>query len=209
MHQNEFLYMFAVVGAGWAVTYGMRALPFLLFSGRDRPLPPWVERFGNLVSPVIIAALVVYSYTGLAWRTPWPYIAGALTVAIQLWRGNPLASIVAGTALYMCLLACGCQTDSQTLSYDGTHPLIRFTARGIKFQDEYVSPAEAVERLKKNKVPTSDTIHVLVDPEYTDRHGLWVFQYNYLGSAGYRRVLFVNERKATSGVMRGSRRFGR
>ena len=102
---DEIIYMLCVVAACFAVNYGLRALPFLLFAGHDRELPQWVERFGRFLSPVIIAVLVVYSYSGLEWRTAWPYLAGTLTVGIQLRRRNPLASIVAGTVLYMALLA--------------------------------------------------------------------------------------------------------
>ena len=102
---EEVLYMLGIVGAGFAVNYGLRALPFLLFSGGGRNPPRWAERFGSFVSPVVIAALVVYSFAGLEWRMPWPYLAGGLTVALQLWWRNPLASIVAGTVLYMALLA--------------------------------------------------------------------------------------------------------
>lgn len=104
---DEVIYMLCVVAACFAVNYGLRALPFLLFSGRDRELPQWVERFGSFLSPVIIAVLVVYSYSGLEWKSAWPYLAGALTVGLQLWKRNPLASIVAGTVLYMALLSCG------------------------------------------------------------------------------------------------------
>ena len=103
--RDEIIYMFCVVGACFAVNYGLRALPFLIFSGRDRELPQWVERFGSYLSPVIIAVLVAYSYSGLEWRTAWPYLAGVLTVGLQLWKRNPLASIVAGTVLYMALLS--------------------------------------------------------------------------------------------------------
>ena len=101
---DDVLYMLGVVVAGFAVNYGLRALPFVLFAGRGRALPPAVERFGAFVSPVIIAALVVYSFAGLAWRTPWPYVAGAVAVGLQVWKRNPLLSIVAGTVIYMLLL---------------------------------------------------------------------------------------------------------
>ena len=46
----------------------------------------------------------IYSYSSLEWRTVSPYLAGTLTVALHLRFRNPLASIVAGTALYMALL---------------------------------------------------------------------------------------------------------
>lgn len=66
---EEILYMSGVVAVGFAVNFGLRALPFLLFAGRDRKLPPCVERVAAVASPAIIACLVVYSYAGLEWRT--------------------------------------------------------------------------------------------------------------------------------------------
>jgi len=215
--ENEFLYMTAVVAVGWAVTYAMRALPFVLFAGRDRALPPAVERLGNLISPVIIACLVVYSYSGLQWRTAWPYIAGALTVGLHIWKRNPLASIIAGTALYMCLASCGCQTAPEELVYDRAHPLIKFSNLGLQFRGEFVSPNKAVELLEKHRVPKESVIYILVDSDYdyANDRAMWVFQHNYLGKAGYRRTMLVHERRAevinaqeqlkgSSGGVRGS-----
>lgn len=199
--ENEFMYMLAVVGAGWAVTYAMRALPFLLFAGRGRELPAWVTRFGNFISPVVIAALIVYSYSGLQWRTPWPYLAGVLTVALQLWKGNPLVSIAAGTALYMVLVSCcGCASSraERELVYDGAHPLIRFTNQGMMFRDRYVTPEEAVRLLEKHKVPKDATIHMLVDEDFAHPRATWVFQHNHLGRAGYRKAIVVHARRAES-----------
>ncbi len=197
--QNEFVYMLGVVAAGWAVTYAMRALPFLLFAGRDRALPPWVERFGNVVSPAIIAALIVYSYSGLEWRTAWPYMAGLLTVVLQISRGNPLVSIIAGTLLYMSLLAfAGCASQEPQLQYDRAHPLIRVTTSGLRFCDRPVTPKEAVSLLERHHIPKDAPIHILVEPGYDDRaRSLWVFQHNYLHKAGYRKTVLVHERKAT------------
>lgn len=104
MENNRILYLAALVAVGWAVTYALRALPFLLFSRKTGNLPPWVGRLGVLISPVIIGALIIYSYSALEWRAPSPYIAGITTIALQLiWR-NPLVSIIAGTSVYMMLL---------------------------------------------------------------------------------------------------------
>ena len=102
--QEEILYMIGIVAAGFVVNFGLRALPFILFGGKDRTIPPWIDRMSGFVSPIIIAALVVYSFAGLAWRTPWPYIAGAAVVGLQIWKRNPLFSIIAGTVIYMLLL---------------------------------------------------------------------------------------------------------
>ena len=41
------LYLVAVLVVAWAVTFALRALPFLLFAGHDRTLPPWVERLAR------------------------------------------------------------------------------------------------------------------------------------------------------------------
>ena len=101
---DEILYMTGIVAAGFVVNFGLRALPFILFGGKDRTIPAWIDRVSGFISPVIIAALIVYSFAGLAWRTPWPYIAGAMAVALQLWKRNPLLSIIAGTVIYMLLL---------------------------------------------------------------------------------------------------------
>ena len=101
---DEILYMSGIVAVGFVVNFGLRALPFILFGGKDRTIPPWIDRMSGFISPVIIAALVVYSFAGLAWRTPWPYVAGMVTVVLQLWKRNPLLSIIIGTVVYMLLL---------------------------------------------------------------------------------------------------------
>ena len=104
--ENDILYMSGIVAAGFLVNFALRALPFLFFGARRGPLPKWVERFGAFVSPVIIAGLIVYSFAGVEWRTSSPYVAAAITVGLQVWRRNPLLSIVAGTAAYMVLVRC-------------------------------------------------------------------------------------------------------
>ena len=102
--ENDVLYMAGIVAAGFAVNFGLRALPFLFFGARRGPLPSWVEKFGAFVSPVIIGCLIIYSFAGMQWRAAAPYLAAALTVGLQIWRRNPLLSIIAGTAAYMALL---------------------------------------------------------------------------------------------------------
>lgn len=101
---NDVLYMIAVVAAGFAVNFLLRAFPFLIFAGRKDDLPPWVQKWSVYVSPVIIGILIVYSYSGLEWRAYPAYAAGVLTVALHLLVRNPLVSIICGTALYMALV---------------------------------------------------------------------------------------------------------
>jgi branched-subunit amino acid transport protein AzlD len=104
VESNRILYLFAAIAVGGAITYLLRALPFIIFAGKTRKLPVWIEKLDNIISPVIIGGLIIYSYSSLQWQSSAPYAAGALTVALQLWRNNALTSIIAGTALYMALL---------------------------------------------------------------------------------------------------------
>ena len=194
---DEVLYMAGVVAACFAVNYGLRALPFVLFAGRDRELPRWVERFGSFISPVIIAALIVYSYSGLEWKTAWPYLAGLLTVGLQLWRRNPLASIVAGTALYMALLSCGCSTVHREIRLDAEHPAVRVSRQGILFGDTFVQPQEVAEILQDYDVPRDRTIHIRLDPDVRDLRPARTLM-GYLCRAGYQKPVLVTERHAES-----------
>ena len=196
---NDFLYMLGIVAVGFALNFGLRALPFLIFSTGSGEVPGWVKKSSDYVSPVIIAALILYSYSGLEWKTAWPYLAGALTVALQLWKGNPLASIVAGTVVYMCLLNCGCVTTTSTVVQDRNHPLVRVTRNGIRFQDRYVTPQEVPELLEEHGVRKTDPVYVLVDDDYDDQRALWVFKNNYLNRYGYTRSTWVSPRRAVSG----------
>ncbi|MCR5414170.1 MAG: AzlD domain-containing protein [Kiritimatiellae bacterium] len=206
MHER-IAYVAAAILVGAAVTLLLRALPFVLFAGRAHSLPRGVEKFGAIVSPVIIACLVVYSYLTLklgdgsaAWKSPWPYLAGAFTVGVHLWKKNPLASILAGTVLYMVLVGCcGCSSIEAEYRQDRAHPLLSVTPNGLKFMDDYVTPSEAVERLENAGIPKSDTIYVLIDDENADHRALWVFRQNYLSRAGYTRSAWVTPRRAESG----------
>ena len=119
---DEIVYMLGVVAVGFAVNYALRALPFLLFGGRDRAIPAWIDRLSGFISPVIIAGLIVYSYSGSAWRTPWPYLAGVVTIALQVWKRNPLVSIVAGTAVYMLLVNCCSAAEANAWTEDWKTP---------------------------------------------------------------------------------------
>jgi len=197
----EVLYMLGIVAAGFLVNYALRALPFLVFAGRDRELPKWVSRFGDLVSPVIIAALIVYSYSGLQWRTPWPYLAGALVVALQLWRKNALLSIVAGTVLYMCLLCTGCMsTDYGDITLDAAHPSIRYSAQGFLIGERYVDPAKVPSILESYDVPHDRVIHILIDEDAEQNLRPARLFMGLLAHNGYTRSVLVSKKRAESHV---------
>lgn len=111
MDDNKLLYMLVVIAAVGVLSLLLRALPFLLFARSQGKMPPLASFIGSVLSPAAIAMLCVYCFSGnLASLSGGAslYIAawagGALTVALHLWRGNPLLSILSGTLLYMTLL---------------------------------------------------------------------------------------------------------
>ena len=195
---DEILYMLGIVGVGFLVNYALRALPFLLFSGRSRELPPWVDRLGKVISPVIIGCLIVYSYSGSAWRTPWPYLAGVVTVALQLWRKNPLMSIVAGTLVYMLLLnCCGCTTRTVVNDLDATHPELRLTSDGVWVGEERVDPRDLIDTLEDADIPKTRTIHILIEQDMRDLRAAQALM-ALLAKGGYTRPVLVTKRHAES-----------
>lgn len=103
-------YALVVLLAVGALSYLLRALPFMLFGGRKEP-PAVVKYVGRVLAPAAIAMLVIYCYAGemakdaaTACASAAPFLAGVVTVALQLWRRNPLLSILVGTAIYMALV---------------------------------------------------------------------------------------------------------
>ena len=107
---DKALYALTVLLAVGALSYLLRALPFLLFGGRKES-PAVVKYVGRVLAPAAIAMLVVYCYAGemakdfaTACAAAAPFAAGVATVALQLWRRNPLVSILIGTAIYMALV---------------------------------------------------------------------------------------------------------
>ena len=102
-----FLIMTFVCGA---VTIALRAFPFVMFSG-NRPVFPLIKYIGKVLAPAAIAMLVVYcycsSYRGVSFANGGygipETIASLAVVLLQIWKRNPLLSIIAGTAIYMVL----------------------------------------------------------------------------------------------------------
>ncbi len=105
------VYLLSVLVSVGVISFVLRALPFIFFSGGT---PPAMVRYiGRVLSPAAIAMLVVYCYAGEAGKVTEatgmlaalaPYLAGAVTVALQFWRHNPLLSILLGTIVYMALV---------------------------------------------------------------------------------------------------------
>jgi len=194
--KEEVLYMLGIIAVGFAVNYLLRALPFLLFAGKDRAIPTWVLRFGNLLSPVIITGLILYSYSGLAWKTPWPYLAGALVVGLHLWKRNALVSIVAGTVVYMLLLNVGCVSLPE-VSVDAEDPSVIVKRDGIYFDETAVRAQEVAPILERAEIPHTATIHILLDAGVTDLAPARTLM-GTLAKAGYTRPVLVTKRHAES-----------
>lgn len=198
--KSEILYMLGIVAVGFLVNYALRALPFVIFAGRGRELPRWISRFGDLVSPVVIAALVVYSFSGLEWKGAWPYVAGALVVALQLWRRNALLSIVAGTVVYMCLLNMGCVSGPTEIGLDAARPSIRYSVNGFLVGNRFVDPRRVPKMLEDFEVPHDRVIHILIDEDAErDLKPARAFM-GLLAHHGYRRSVLVTKKRTDSHV---------
>lgn len=97
----------ALIAVVAAVTLLTRAGAFLLFPD-NRPTPPFISYLGGVLPSAVMAMLVVFCLKGVS-PFVYPYglpelMAGAVVVALHLWRHNNLLSIGAGTALYMVLV---------------------------------------------------------------------------------------------------------
>ena len=89
------------------VTFALRAMPFIFFGGKGG-VPPKIASLGALLPPAIMAALVVYCLKSVPYGTfvdgAKQLLAGAVVVAVHLYRRNTLLSIAVGTAAYMLLI---------------------------------------------------------------------------------------------------------
>jgi len=104
-------YLIVVCCGVGVLSWCLRAVPFLLFGRKGEP-PKLVSYVGRVLSPAAIAMLVVYCFAGYvqnassregAFLLP-EMLAGLVTAGLQLWRRNPMLSIIVGTALYMVLI---------------------------------------------------------------------------------------------------------
>ncbi len=98
-------YALGVIGAMAAVTFGLRALPFL--AARWLQKHDKVMLLGRFLPLAVMTLLLLHTMAGSAQQNPsgpWTEIAAvALTVALQWWRKQALLSILSGTALYVLL----------------------------------------------------------------------------------------------------------
>lgn len=100
-------YVLTAILLAAAVTFALRALPFLIFRG-DRKMPEFLVKLGAVLPAAIMAVLVVYCVKSaiMDWKnSALPQLLAVLTVGISYkWKHQTLLSIVAGTAVYMLLI---------------------------------------------------------------------------------------------------------
>jgi branched-subunit amino acid transport protein AzlD len=100
-------YIIAAILLSAVITFFLRALPFLIFNGKNS-LPDKVSALGRVLPSAIMAVLIVYCFKGVI-KEPVSegipaVIASAVVVFTYKWKHNTLASIFAGTVCYMLLL---------------------------------------------------------------------------------------------------------
>ena len=88
------------------ISFLLRALPFLIFSGGKTPR--FIEYLGKYLPFAIIGMLVVYCLKDVK-PLAYPYglpelIAIAIVALLHVWKRNTLLSIVSGVAAYMLLV---------------------------------------------------------------------------------------------------------
>ena len=88
------------------LTFGLRALPFLLLNKRE--LPKRIEYLENVFPMAIMAILVVYCLKSVpesALQGNLILLAGVLvTAVIHIWKKSSILSITVGTVVYMVLV---------------------------------------------------------------------------------------------------------
>jgi branched-subunit amino acid transport protein AzlD len=90
-----------------AITFLLRALPFLCFRG-NKKMPERLVYLGNILPSAIMAVLIVYCLKDVG--SDWTGIGIPRLIAVGIvmlsykWKHNTLLSILGGTVCYMILL---------------------------------------------------------------------------------------------------------
>ena len=96
-----------LIAAASIVTIILRAIPFLIFNGKNQ-MPASVKKVVDALPPAIISVLVVYCVKDYV-LVPGSETVAAFTAIIavalvHLWKKNTLFSIALGTVIYMILI---------------------------------------------------------------------------------------------------------
>lgn len=104
---NDTLYLISVILVAAICCFATRALPFALFSGKNK-MPDFIHYLGQCLPPCVMAVLVVYCLKGVTFSSLAGFapalISVAVVAALQVWKRNNLISIAGGTVLYMILV---------------------------------------------------------------------------------------------------------
>ena len=104
---ENFAYLLMATGVMFIVTYMLRGFAFMAF-GSGRKTPAIVIYVGRVISPAVIAALIVYCLKGTRFTAPLygGAEAAAIAVCVILHKllHNPLLSIAVSTAVYMLMV---------------------------------------------------------------------------------------------------------
>lgn len=108
MSSSALGYALLIILLAALTTVLLRAFPFIAF-GRSKETPPLIRYLGSVISPAAIAMLTIYCLcshwqSGLHLWGGAEIIAGTVVVALQVWKRNPLLSILTGTVIYMVLV---------------------------------------------------------------------------------------------------------
>ncbi len=100
-------YIIVAILLSAVITFCLRALPFVIFNGKNK-LPDRVAALGKLLPSAIMAVLIVYCFKGVV-KEPMgegiPAVIAAAVVAVTYkWKHNTLVSILGGTVCYMILV---------------------------------------------------------------------------------------------------------
>ena len=99
------VYSAVLVAVMAIVTILLRFLPFFIFS---KETPPYITYLGKVLPPAIIGMLVIYCLRETELTTA-PFgipelLAALIVVLMQVWKRNPVLSILAGTVIYMVII---------------------------------------------------------------------------------------------------------
>lgn len=103
-------YLVAFIAVAALATFATRVIPFLFFERHTEH--PLIKHLGRYLPAAVMALLAtVFLQRSGDWSATVPgldaVLAGALVVAVHLWRRNALLSISAGTAAYMLIRQTG------------------------------------------------------------------------------------------------------
>ena len=98
---------FGIIAVIAAVTFLLRATPFVLFPHGKKP-PKYVTYLGQVLPYAMIAMLIVYCLKDVSFGSP-PHglpelLAIGVVAALHLWNRNTMLSISVGTVVYMLLI---------------------------------------------------------------------------------------------------------